>query len=192
MKTLGDVLYIGADDSNHKGIGGHEIVLATFSFFSGDEKYCDFKNRKNCRRPDRERAYVNARKWMKDTARDYRFASIDRERAVFDSNIPWVLPTLVKSYLEDCPYNVENLRIYIDGYLSKDGREDISSSLSHFPDMKIRAVIKKKVGKAKNKPRIIYCPKVLWGADIWANMIFQQSKEDPESILRHPNRIIIP
>jgi len=199
MGDLGGVLYCGCDDSNHKGKEGHEIILAAFSFYPGDEKFQEFKNRKCCRRAERERIYIDARKWMKDTIRDYRFVSIEREDARFDSNIPIVLPDLIRGYMKDCPYDVQNLRVFIDGEFGvyKEGenskekigrKEMIVREFPDFPNIKVRSVVKKRIGKKKKRAKILYCPKVVRGADIWANMVYRQGVQDN---LAHPKRIVI-
>ena len=183
------MLYCGCDDSNHKGRRGDEIILATFSLFNGDGKYQNFRNRVSCRPNERRKIYTEARKWMKDTIRDYRFASIDRDRAVMDSNIPWVFPTLLRDYLDSSIYDVEDIHVYIDGRLGLDNKESILAEFQDFPDMTIKPIVKGRVGRGKNKPRRLNCPKVLWAADIWANMIHRGEGGD---ILTHDKRVVIP
>jgi len=188
MGGLGGIVYCACDDSNHKGEEGHEIVLATFSFFPGDGKFQTFKNRRNCRPDTRKGIYADARRWMKDTVRDYRFVAISREEFNMELNVPWVFPLLIKGYLEDCPYDVENIRAYVDGPFGKDGKKNILEQFPDFKDMRVGSIVKKSVGRKKNKPRMLKCPKVLWGADIWANIIYN---EGVESNLVHPKRIVI-
>lgn len=190
MGRLGNTLWCAADDSNHKGKAGYEINLAAFSFSPKDGKYDDFRNRKNCRSGERAKIYEDARKWMRDTARDYRFAALSRERAVMSSNISWVLPTLIKKYLEHCRHEPETLQIFIDGRVGGDERADIKRNLSGlFLKVGICSVIKGRVGKGRRHPRILHCPKILWAADIWANMMYQ---EGDRANLNHPKRVIIP
>lgn len=188
MGGIGEILYCGCDDSNHKGQEGHEIILATFSFFIEDNKFLKFKNRKNCRAGDKEQVEENARTWMRDAARDYRFTALTREEAVYDSNIPLALPTLVARYMEDCPYDIDGLRVYIDGNLNRKNKDAILEELSGIERVGIENVVKKRHGKKRIRPRTITCPKVLWAADIWANLIYRQGVENN---LRHPKRVVL-
>lgn len=189
MGGLGNLLYCGCDDSNHKGQEGHEIILATFSFSSGDGKFLKFKNRKNCRSYEKDEIFNSACLWMKDAVRDYRFATLSREEAVYDSNIPLALPTLVVRYLEKCPYDVDGLRIFIDGNLNRRNKDAILEKLSGVGDVRVENVVKKRHGKGRTRPRTITCPKVLWAADVWANMVYRQGVQNN---FRHPKRIIVP
>jgi hypothetical protein len=189
MGNLGKMLWCGCDDSNHKGQEGHEIILATFSVFNDDGVYKDFRNRKRCRPEDVSQLYSDARRWMKDVGRDYRFAAIERDRAVMSSNIPWVLPTLVRSYLANCQYNIENMALIIDGSVGGPDRKRLKAEFPEFPDLRVRSVIKKSPRNSHSRPRILRCPKVLWTADIWANMVY---REGVQKNIESPKRVAIP
>jgi len=189
MGGLGKMLWCGCDDSNHKGQEGHEIILATFSIFNGDGAYRDFRNRKRCRPDSVVELYSDAKKWMKDNVRDYRFAAIERERAVMDSNIPWVLPTLVRDYLESCPYDIENMALIIDGHVGGPDRKTLKAEFPEFPDMRVSSVIKRGPKGKSSRPKTLHCPKVLWAADIWANMIY---REGVRKNIESPKRVVIP
>lgn len=182
------LLYCGCDDSNHKGQEGHEIILSAFSFFHEDGKFQTFKNRKNCHSYERDQITEDARMWMRDAARDYRFVTLNREEAIYDSNIPLALPSLVARYMNDCPYEIAGIRIYTDGNLERRNKDAILEKLSCFEDVKVENVIKKRNGRKRTRPRTITCPKVLWAADIWANLIY---REGVKNNLRHPKRIVL-
>ena len=188
MRDIGSILYCACDDSNNKGKVGHEIILATFSFWKGDNVYNDFKNRRNCRSGDRERIFFDSKRWMKDNIRDYRFAAITHDELSDELDIPWVLPFLINGYLKKCPYVVDDIRVYIDGPFGDGGEKKILDGVPNFPNMKVKSIIKKSIGRKKRKPRMLHFPKILWGADIWANIVYNQGVE---SNIRDPRRIII-
>ena len=188
MREMGGVLLCGCDDSNHKGKEGHEIVLATFSLFPGDGVFQEFRNRRNCRPREREKIYTDARMWMKDNVRDYRFAALDREKNNLDLNVPWVFPLLIRNYLESCPYDIECIRAYVDGPFGAGGKKNILEAFPDIERMTVESVVKKSSGKGK-KARVLECPKVLWGADVWANIIYN---DGVQSNLGHAKRVVFP
>lgn len=106
---MGEVLYVGGDDSNHAGKVKGEIDVATFSFCHEDSIVKDFPNRR-----DRLESIA----WLNDPERDYRFTI--RAGDIYNSslNLPGVLPTLIESYIGDLDRDVSSLKVYLDGRLA--------------------------------------------------------------------------
>src|SRR3989344_8244569 len=159
-------LIVGADDSNHAGTSKGEIIVATFSFLLEDSVVKPFPN---------NRDYQRCLNWLKSKERDYLFSILASEKYRHSSsNLVSATPELVKAFMESRNIEDYDLKIYLDGILSKEGKNTLRNSLLGFRGIErivIDNFIKKNINRDgfSKKP---YCPAVVYHADILAHTLY--------------------
>lgn len=165
---MGDVLYVGADDSNHAGDSRGEIILTTFSWIHEDSLVRGFKNRGN---------YREASQWLKCDGRDYRFTVCTSEEFRYSNqNLSIVAPYLIEDFLKTNKREFDKLCIYLDGRLSGVNKRELRESLADLcnsGNIVVDNFIKKQRVGGKIR-RGYHCPKSVWVADILANNLCRE------------------
>lgn len=184
------ILYVGADDSNHAGTTKGEVIVATFSQNPKDSIVTEFKNGRNIG------ALEN---WLKEDGVDYRFLLLTKEKYRSNySNLPYSVPFLIRSYLNDNLIYLDQLKMYLDGRLEKRDKSRLVEEFFHLADQVIVSnFIKKRTQAGKNRKRNQkrtikrpICPRVTYMADVLAHRLF--SSYPLEEILTHKKLVQIP
>jgi hypothetical protein len=182
---MGDVLYVGADDSNHAGTTKGEIIVATFSWIHEDSIVKDFQNKRD---------YHEVERWLENEERDFRFTICTAEQYRHDSqNLPKVVPTLIKNYLEDVDVDLDKLCVYLDGGLRRAYKEQMRTKLRKMS--RIEGVVVDNFIKKRNDSngfrKGYHCPKLVWVADSLANHLFRNGG-NLETMLQHEKMVALP
>ena len=164
-----EALYVGADDSNHAGQDKKgEIIAATFSINIEYSVARNFPSTRNQRALQR---------WLDLQENDFRFLILSSERYRHSGqNLVEALPDLVMNYLLETELAPETLMLYLDGELNEEGEDFLRNRLrgkggiervfsEGFPK-------KRKTPKAK-KRKGMYCPALVYYADILANRLYR-------------------
>lgn len=164
-----DVLLVGADDSNHAGTNDYgEVNAIVMSFITEDGIVRDFPNRRD---------FEATRKWLKNSERDYRFTLLfDESYRHSSSNLVYSVPRLVEGFLEENDLNVKTIKIFLDGQLKKEGKEEIRDFFSGkrgIEKVVIDNFIKKNTGENGKKKKHITGPSVLYYADVISSMLYR-------------------
>ncbi len=168
-----NVLIVGLDDSNHAGERKSEIIVATFSFVHEDSLVKKFGKRAS---------YEEFQRWFSTNGIDYRFSILEnKELEHVPTNIPHVAPFLIRNFLENYLFEIENIKIYLDGILRKDQKEHIKRSFQEYPNIIIDNFIK--------RHSLHECPNVVYMADILSHTLYHS---DFQSLSESPKRVIIP
>jgi hypothetical protein len=155
------VLYVGIDDSNHAGKNKGEVVLATFSFLHEDSLVKKFPNKRDSRMVE---------EWIKNPARDYRFAILEDEKFRHCStNLPYAAPGLVRSFLKDYGGEIEKIKLYLDGLMHREHKEALRKEFCDFPFV---------VDNFIKNQGIHNCPSLVYMADILSHQIYLEGFED--------------
>jgi hypothetical protein len=183
---MGEVLYVGADDSNHAGTTKGEIIVAMFSLLYRDSIVKDFQNRRD---------YQEVARWLEKEERDCRFTICTAEQYRHSSqNLPNVVPTLVKNYLETSGKDINRLCVYLDGGLALRHKEAMRRKLRRISGIKSVVVdnfIKKNTSEGEFKRKGYHCPKLVWVADGQANHLFRNGGS-LETMLQHEKMVALP
>lgn len=118
--AMRDVLYVGGDDSNHAGDSKGEFIIATFSFLKEDSLIKKHPNRRDA---------TKANNWLKHSERDYRFTICTGEIYKSSQNLPKILPTLIKSYVEHVEHDIAKINVYLDGRLESNEKRSMRENL---------------------------------------------------------------
>jgi len=193
-------LVVGVDESNHISeldVNRKEIVAATFSRDANDGNYKAYSNRRDDKRLDL------LREWMQQSGRDYRFATITNpEIRKFQPIAAVVTVPLIRgyiSYLKSANREVpSNLRLFVDGILSEEHREYMRNAFSEdFETVMVRNLIKRdRISAARRKGRKLVGPRVIEIADILSHelscgMDYDQTPLSREQLRDHQKRIIL-
>ena len=182
---MGEVLYVGADDSNHAGTTKGEIIVATFSWLHDDSVVRDFRNKRD---------YQEVKRWLENGERDYRFTICTAEQYRHSSqNLPDVVPDLIKDYLEANERELQKLCVYLDGGLALRHKEAMRRKLRRVSGIKGIAIdnfIKKDTSDGKFR-KGYHCPKLVWVADGQANHLFRNGGS-LETMLNHEKMVALP
>lgn len=173
-------LYIGVDDSNHAGTRKGEIILATFSYDCNDEVIQNFKNKRD------HEIVLN---WLKRESSDYRYTLLIGEYWRHRSdNLVTTAPFLIQDYLKS-KSDISSISIFIDGRLDSDGKKHLVQNYGNISDIKVLNFIKKGKDKKGHFFKHPQCPKVLYIADILANIVYHKNLDE---ILMSEKMVSIP
>lgn len=164
---MGNVLYVGGDDSNHAGDAKGEFIVAAFSLKHEDSLVKGYPNRRN-------NQVVSS--WL-ESGGDYRFAICAGKKYNGSQNLPLVVPSLIKAYIEQVDFDVEVLKVYLDGRLDGGFRSNMRKELLGIRGLEKVVVdnfIKKRI-VGKKTVKGYCCPKVVWLADSLANELYNYS-----------------
>lgn len=193
-KTQKNLLYVGADDSNHGADSKGEIILTTFSTKKEDGLVVHQHNRRDI---------TATEYWLKE-GRDYRFTIIppkkDGSRDYYDPNKRYnlilIAPLVVKQYLleKSALIKFEDLKIFFDGSMQGYHRRFVKNDFPDFPSLVVDNFNKKqRTTEGKLCPRI-ECPRVVKEADTLANFLCNIPQEelvkDPHFVPIDPQLIL--
>lgn len=162
---MGDVLYVGGDDSNHAGDAKGEFIVAVFSLDYKDSLVQSFPNRRNISKVD---------EWL-EKGGDYRFTICTGEIYKSSQNLPKIMPSLIENYLDQVDLDVRVIKSYLDGRLEGTEKRKMRSRLERIGGME-KVVVKNFIKKRRVGGRIVkgyYCPPLVWIADVLANSLYR-------------------
>ena len=114
-------IIFGADDSNHVGTEKGEINVLVSSFIREDGIVKDFPNRRD---------FELTKNWLDNNGRSYLFTLLMGENYRHSpANLVYSTPRLIERFLEENDIYTERLKIFLDGSLRKNGREEIRKLL---------------------------------------------------------------
>lgn len=168
-------LSVGLDDSNHAGTSAGEGIVASFSFFHEDSLVENYGSGK-----DRPRIL----RWLGEGGekRDMRYCILKSERfRRGDQNLAYAAPYLVNDFLRTCSPNITTLKMYLDGAMSRESKEELRKEFKP----RVKSFV---VDNFPKKQRIHYCPMVVYASHVISNAICRQDS----AFIRLDKRVDVP
>ncbi len=171
-------IIFGADDSNHAGTAKGEINVVVSSFLKADGIVAHFPNRRN---------FELTKTWLENSQRDYLFAILVGESYRHSpANLVYSAPRLIEKFLEENDIYAGKLKIFLDGFLKKEGKDEVREFLIGKRGVE-QVVVDNFTKKTKfyngRIAKHIMSPAVLYHADVISNMLY--STITTEELLAH-------
>jgi hypothetical protein len=151
-------LCVGLDDSNHGGTNAGEGIVASFSFFYEDSIVKNYGKGKD------KFMVLN---WLNNggNKRDVRYCILKADRFRRSSqNLAYAAPYLVNDFLKTCPSDMNSLKMYLDGSMTKESKENLRKEF----EPKVKSFV---VDNFPKKERVHYCPFVVYASHVISNRI---------------------
>ncbi|MEM4605415.1 MAG: hypothetical protein QW103_00025 [Candidatus Pacearchaeota archaeon] len=175
-----DILWCGADDSNHAGSVKGEFIVVTFSILKEDSIVKEFPNH-------RERYETNL--WLQNLNRDYRFTLLTNEEYRHKGdNVAKISPFMVVYYLREKKERYKQINLYLDGWLKADTKRLIREIIlkEGIEKVVVDNFTKKGVKKFQKRHN---CPELVYRADNISHILFEENWK-LEELIKNKNFIL--